>query len=88
MNKPQKKPQLLAMTKNRKDEVHHFFVSSVATWKVGYDVASLIDTLKREGYPFNVFMVPGPVESDYRIESYAPQAEGTVWVGFYGFKEV
>ena len=77
--------KLVARTSNRKGESHHFFVSSAAQWEVGYDVAALIVKMKKMGYPFNVWMVPGAKETPYQIEMYAPQAEGAVWLGFYGF---
>ena len=76
-----------ATTENRKGEKHHFFASSLGTWAVGYDPADLIAKLKREGLPFNLWMVPGPKEANYQIEMYAPQVEGAVWLGFYGAKK-
>ena len=65
---------------------HHFYVSSLATWRVGYDVETLIKQMKAEGFPFNVWVVPGVKETPYRIEMFAPQVEGALWVAFYDNK--
>jgi hypothetical protein len=74
-----------ATTQGNRDAAprHHFFSSSVATWKVGYDLEGLIKHMKKEKYPFNVYLVPGPETAEYKIEYFAPQVEGTVWLGFY-----
>lgn len=80
--------KFVATTKRTRntDEVsgHHFFASSLGRWKVGYDLETLIKTMKRDGMPFNVYMVPGPVDTPYEIEWFAPQVEGVVWLTFYG----
>jgi len=62
---------------------HHFFVSSAAEWRVDYDVAKLVNSFKKMGYPFNVWLVPGDISTEYRIEFYSPQVEGAVWLGAY-----
>ena len=79
--------KLQATTRYSHEEAprHHFFVSSAATWRVGYDLAELITALKRENYPFNVWLVPGPKDADYEVHCYAPQVEGAVFLSFYGF---
>lgn len=78
-----KKPTLHCNTTRRDGSTQHFFGSSAATWLVTDDLADLIAALKRESYPFNVWLVPGPSTSDYRIESYAPQVDGAVWLCSY-----
>lgn len=88
MTKAIRKPKMVGTTEDLNGlPRHHFFVSSMATWKVGYDLAELIDTLKREGYPFNVWLVPGAKDTDYEINFYAPQVEGAVWLNFFGNPE-
>lgn len=83
---PAKRRTLTATTSPRAGVAppHHFFVSSAATWRVGYDVADLIAAMRKEGLPFNVWLVPGPKEGDYQIEMFAPQVEGAKFLAFYG----
>lgn len=83
------KKTLTATTKRPRDEApqHHFFASSAAEWTVGYDLETIIRTMKKAGYPFNIYLVPGSADADYQIQMYAPQVEGTVWLGFYGRDE-
>lgn len=83
------KNKLVAKTDMNRDpsKVHHFFVSSAAAWRVGYDIAELLAAFKRESYPFTVWMVPGPSSRDYEIAYYAPQVEGAVPVVHYGYPE-
>jgi hypothetical protein len=75
-------------TTNRRGEDRHFFASSAGSWKVNRDPVALIAAMKRERLPFNVWMVPGAVDTDYPIEMYSPQVEGAVWLGFYSDKVV
>lgn len=62
---------------------HHFFASSVATWRVSYDLHQLIEDMAREGYCFNVALVPGPIDTPYQIRNFMPQLEGTTYLAFY-----
>ena len=75
-------------TVNRAGQDRHFFATSAGEWRVGKDPVTLIAAMKRNRLPFNVWMVPGPIDSDYRIEMFAPQVEGAVWLGFYSDKGV
>jgi hypothetical protein len=68
---------------NSKETHHHFFVSSIATWRTGYDLAELVRSMKTEGFNFNVFVVPGPESSTYKIAYYTPQVDGTINLGAY-----
>lgn len=71
-------------------ENHHFFASSALTWITTNDKRDLRQLLKhmdKEGYPYNLFLVPVPSDEDYRIEMYQPQVEGTRWLGFYDKKK-
>lgn len=65
---------------------NHFFASSVATWMVTSPDRSLQQLLKAmdaEGYPYNLFLVPGAHDADYEIRSYRPMVDGTQWAGFF-----
>jgi hypothetical protein len=68
---------------NAYDEKHHFFASSVATWLARDDLDVIIKAMKREGYPFNIWMIQGDVDRPYGINNYAPQVDDAVWIGFY-----
>lgn len=81
--KPVIKFEVCANLYDYTDPKHHFFVSSMARWEVGYDVGELISRMKSEGYPFNVYMVEGHVDRDYQIRNYAPDCEGVTFLGFY-----
>jgi hypothetical protein len=72
-----------AVWKVEPSETHHFYVSSAATWMVGYDVADLIRQMRLEGLCFNLWIVPGPKNAPYKIEMFAPQVEGAVCIAFY-----
>lgn len=65
---------------------NHFFASSIASWYVTTperDLRQLLKIMDKEGYPYNLYLVPGSWDSDYKINYYAPQVEGTQWVGFF-----
>ena len=65
------------------EEKHHFFASSAARWRVNYDLEKLIKDMKREKYPFAIWMVPGPDDTPYQINTYAPQVEGAQFLILY-----
>lgn len=81
-----KSPGLTATTAPRAGDTppHHFFASSAGTWRLSYDVGQLVADMRREGLPFNVWLVPGPKDADYQIEWFAPQVEGAKFLAFYG----
>jgi hypothetical protein len=65
---------------------NHFFASSVATWMTTTDKRDLhevLSAMEREGFDYNLFLVPGSHEAPYRIRQYAPQVEGAQWVGYF-----
>jgi hypothetical protein len=66
-------------------EHHHFFASSAASWRTSADLDVVIEAMKAEGYPFNLWLVPGPEAQDYTISMFTPQVEGIVWLAFYGW---
>jgi hypothetical protein len=61
----------------------HFFVSSVAHWRTGKDLETLIKFFKAQGYNFNVFLVPVAEDYSYEIDWYAPQVEGSYVIASY-----
>jgi hypothetical protein len=73
-----------------KEHHHHFFASSVAQWATTNDKRDLRQLLKlmdKDGYPYNLFLVPGSHETLYDIKMYQPQVADTQWLGFYQVKE-
>ena len=69
---------------------YHFFASSVAQWATTNDKRDLRQLLKlmdKDGYPYNLFLVPGSHEALYDIKMYQPQVADTQWLGFYEVKE-
>jgi hypothetical protein len=76
-------PNLLPTVTKRDGKTHHFFATSLGEWRVGTDVGALIDYFKRQKYNFAVYLVPGTVDSAYKIDCFAPQVEGTVWLATY-----
>lgn len=74
------------MKMNHDNTKWHFFASSVATWVLTTPERTLGDLIKhmeKEGYPFNLFLVPLPYDADYEINFYQPQVEGTQYLGFF-----
>ena len=74
------------MKMNHDNTKSHFFASSVATWVATTPERTLGDLIKhmeKEGYPFNLFYVPQPWDSNYEIKMYQPQVEGTQWLGYF-----
>ena len=64
----------------------HFYASSVAQWATTNDKRDLRQLLKlmdKDGYPYNLFLVPVPHTESYNINFYQPQVEGTQWLGFF-----
>jgi hypothetical protein len=58
----------------------HFFAASFCTWKVDTDIERLIRFMKKEKYPFSLYLVPVGMDMDYDIESFKPMVEGTVFL--------
>jgi hypothetical protein len=58
----------------------HFFAASFCTWKVDTDIEKLIRFMKKEKYPFSLYLVPVGMDMDYDIESFKPMVEGTVFL--------
>ena len=64
----------------------HFLATSVAEWISITDCRTLPDVIAHmdnAGYPYTLFMVPGHWNSNYTINFYTPQVEGTVVLGHF-----
>jgi len=65
----------------------HWFLSSVTGWNVDTDLLEAIKLRKREDAlgllspeSCSVYLVPGPIEREYRINQYTPQVDGIVFI--------
>lgn len=65
----------------------HYFASSVASWKASDNLDDVLDYMKKDGYPFNLWKIPLPPEAEYKISNYSPQVEGCTFIGFWGIEE-
>lgn len=64
----------------------HFLATSVAEWISTTDTRTLPDVIQwmdKAGYPYTLFMVPGRWDSNYTINHYRPQVEGTAVLGHF-----
>lgn len=62
----------------------HFFASSIGEWATTTDNRTLLDLLNlMEGssFDYSLWKVPGPWDTDYKIEHYAPQVSGAEYLG-------
>ena len=67
---------------------YHFYASSCATWATttpNRTLPELLELMNREGYTYNIYMVPGPHDASYTIKMYCPQVEGAEWLGSFTF---
>lgn len=68
----------------------HFFAASVFDWATTTDERDLRQLMKlmdKNGYGYNLFLVPVPHDTPYDIKMFQPQVEGTQWLGFFDVKE-
>ena len=64
----------------------HFFAASVSQWATTNetrDLPALLDLMNEDGYTYNLFSVPVPHTTDYDINMFQPQVEGTEWLGTF-----
>ena len=64
----------------------HFYASSVVEWMVTMNTRQLPDLIAemdKAGYPYSLFMVPGPWTRNYEIRNYAPEVEGATMLGHF-----
>jgi hypothetical protein len=69
---------------------HHFFASSIAQWATTTptrDLRQLMKMMDKDGYSYNLFLVPCDYGADYDIKMYQPQVEGAQWLGYFQVKE-
>jgi hypothetical protein len=43
--------------------------------------------MDKDGYGYNLFLVPLPHTADYKIEMFQPMVDGTQWLGYYAVKK-
>ena len=74
------------MTENH----YHFYASSAAQWATTTDERDLRQLLKlmdKDGYDYNLFLVPVKYTANYEIKMFQPMVTGTQWLGFYEVKK-
>ncbi len=72
------------------DQEVHFFASSFLNWSTGSDLAKTLRRQKRVDHEssslqpkgFNLWRVPGPEDSEYRIDNYSPSVEGAEFIAY------
>jgi hypothetical protein len=77
------------MQKNQPDNCH-FFAASFCTWITTTDKRDLRQLMKhmdKEGFGYNLYLVPCSHEIKYDIDVYQPQVEGTRWLGYFDKKK-
>jgi hypothetical protein len=74
------------MTENH----YHFYASSVAQWATTTDerdLRQLLALMDKDGYAYNLFLVPGKHTDQYEIAMYQPMVKGTQWLGHFEVKK-
>ena len=69
---------------------HHFFAASAATYALTNeerDLQALLKLMDKERLAYNLYMVPVPHDTEYEINWYQPQVEGTMHLGTFKFKQ-
>lgn len=72
-----------------KENHQHFYASSVAQWATTNeerDLRALLKLMDKDGYSYNLFLVPGKHTDDYEIAMYQPMVKGTQYLGHYEVK--
>jgi hypothetical protein len=67
----------------------HFYASSVAQWATTTDkrdLRALLKLMDKDGYGYNLFLVPGAHDAVYEIKMYQPMVDGVQWLGYYAAK--
>jgi len=67
-------------------ENQHFYASSCAMWATTNeerDLPALLELMEKDGYTYNLYMVPGPHDAEYEINLFHPQVKGTEWLGTF-----
>ena len=64
----------------------HFFAASAAQWATTTetrDLPALLDLMNKGRHSYNLFSVPVPHTTEYEINMFQPQVEGTEWLGTF-----
>ena len=75
-------------------DVFHFYGCNGWEWKTSEDLFEVIDwfqsqKLNNKKMKYSLWLVPLPNDTEYKISQYAPQVEGTQFMGTYlGKKKV
>jgi hypothetical protein len=72
--------------KQRIEKAQHFFAASTWDWATTTperDLPALIKYMEKQGRGFNLFLVPVSFDTDYDINFFQPQVDGTQWLGFF-----
>ena len=67
-------------------EKFHFYASSAAEWMTTTptrDLRQLLRYMDKQGYGYNLFLVPLPWNAEYKIGSYTPLVPGIVFMGYF-----
>lgn len=67
------------------EDEYHWYVTSAANWVTEnrFHLSKAIRTLRKldgKDWDFAIWRVPGPADSEYEIDNYAPQVEGAEMV--------
>lgn len=68
------------------EPTQHFYASSVAQWATTTperDLRQLLKLMDKDGYSYNLYLVPVAHDTPYEINFFQPQVEGTQWLGFF-----
>lgn len=72
-----------------KENQYHFYASSVAQWATttdDRDLRQLTALMDKDGYSYNLFLVPGKHTDEYEIKMYQPMVDGVQWLGHFEVK--
>ena len=72
---------------NHTDKVATLIVGPVPDPSLKRDLRQLLKLMGKDGYSYNLFLVPGSHEMLYDIKMYQPQVADTQWLGFFEVKE-
>jgi len=65
---------------------HHFFGTSHVEWRCtseDRDLRGLIKFFEQAGYPYALYLVPGPDDRPYQIKHTIPDVDGVVCLGTF-----
>lgn len=65
----------------------HFFGSNFMEWKTSRNLQEVIQWFEKQKAPYQLWYVPYIGEGSYKIEFYAPQVEGALFLGAYEKKK-